>query len=65
MKALRQGAFVDTMSRFPLLAKILMTLMPSPIEKLMQDTKIHENHTIELIERSTLRFLLGIIRELN
>ena len=51
-KALRQGALVDTMNRFPVLAKILIAVMPSRIEKLTQDTRKHENHTIELIERS-------------
>ena len=45
------------MNRFPVLANILMAVMPSRIEKLTQDTKKHENHTIELIERSALLFL--------
>ena len=52
--ALRQGALADTMSRFPLFAKALTILMPSLIEKLTKDTKTHEAHTIDLIDRSAL-----------
>lgn len=50
-KALRQGALADTLSRFPVFAKIMMAVMPGQIEKLMRDTKIHEAHSIDLIKR--------------
>lgn len=49
--ALRQGAVADTMARFPLLAKILKILMPGTIDKLTQDTKVHEAHTLDLVEK--------------
>ena len=53
------------MNRFPVLAKIFMAVMPSRMEKLTQDTRKHESHTIELIERSTLLVLdLGSFKEL-
>ena len=41
----------DTMNRFPLLAKVSMVLMRGQIERLTQDTKLHEAHTINLIKR--------------
>lgn len=50
-KALRQGALADTMNRFPWVASIFKLLMPNFIEKLNQDTKAHEAHTLNLIER--------------
>ncbi|KAK4210840.1 cytochrome P450 [Rhypophila decipiens] len=50
-KALRKGALADTMSRFPWMAQIFMWLMPGAIRKMTEDTKIHENHTMALIER--------------
>ncbi|KAI0407176.1 cytochrome P450 [Xylaria palmicola] len=50
-KALRQGALADTMSRFPLVATVFKLLMPGSINKLMEDTKIHEDHTMALIEK--------------
>ena len=53
-KALRQGALADTMSRFPVFAKIMMAVMPGQIDKLVRDTKIHEAHSIDLIKRFAL-----------
>lgn len=49
--ALKQGALADTMTRFPMLAQIFKFLMPKAIEKLVKDTRMHETHTIELVER--------------
>lgn len=49
-KALRQGALADTMSRFPWIASVFKFLMPKFIENLNRDTKVHEAHTLELIE---------------
>ena len=50
-KALRQGALADTMNRFPWAAAIMKWAVPSVIEKLSQDTRIHEAHTLDLIDR--------------
>lgn len=63
------------MNRFPMVATILKTLMPGAIEKLVADTKTHEAHTIELIERSVIEVplvecdesdeLIGFARRVN
>ncbi|KAL9123064.1 MAG: hypothetical protein Q9187_000391 [Circinaria calcarea] len=50
-KALRQGALADTFNRFPIIAKLFKAIMPRTIENLIRDTKIHERHTLDLIQR--------------
>jgi hypothetical protein len=50
-KALRQGALADTMNRFPLFARIFKVIMPKAIDALIRDTRIHEAHTMALIDR--------------
>ncbi|KAI0195873.1 cytochrome P450 [Astrocystis sublimbata] len=49
MKALRQGAMADTMSRFPSLAWLFKTLAPQRIEEFSRDTREHEAYTMALI----------------
>lgn len=49
--ALRQGALADTFSRFPALAWLFKKFMPNKIEKLVQDTRSHEAHTMNLIQK--------------
>ncbi|KAI6084939.1 benzoate 4-monooxygenase cytochrome P450 [Hypoxylon rubiginosum] len=49
--ALKQGALADTMKRFPLLAEVIKRLMPGKIEKLVQETKVHESYSLNLIKK--------------
>ena len=50
-KALRKGALADSFNRFPFLAWVFKTLFSGAIDALVRDTRIHESHTIALIER--------------
>lgn len=49
------------MNRFPLLAKLFMAMMPGLIEKLVHDTRIHEAHTIDLIERFAILYRVELV----
>ncbi|KAI0179448.1 benzoate 4-monooxygenase cytochrome P450 [Hypoxylon sp. FL1284] len=49
--ALMQGALADAMKRFPLVAEVFKRLVPGKIEKLIQDTKIHEGYSLNLIKK--------------
>ncbi|KAK7178809.1 cytochrome P450 [Paraphaeosphaeria sporulosa] len=67
--AMTQGALADCFKRFPTLAKIVLTLFPGAIKKAIEDTKINERYSIELvrkrIERETNRkdFLTRILEQ--
>ena len=49
--ALRQSALADTMHRFPTFGSVVRTVAPGWLQKLSRDTKIHEGHTLALIDR--------------
>ena len=49
--AMMQGALVDSFSRFPLVAKLVLTLFGKQIDRIIADTKINERYSIELVER--------------
>jgi cytochrome P450 len=49
-KALRQIALLDTMRRFPWLSKAIMLFMSSTIQKLLDDNRIHEEYTMQVIK---------------
>ena len=51
INALRQGALADTFNRFPLFASVFKVCMPNAINKLIQDTRTHEAHTMRLIKK--------------
>ena len=53
--AMTQGALADCFKRFPLVAKLAMTLAPGTIQKAIADTKINERYSIDLIQRRILR----------
>jgi cytochrome P450 len=50
-KALRQIAVLDTIRRFPWLGKVVITIMSGPIQKLLEDNRLHEEHCLTMIER--------------
>ena len=54
-KALRKGALADTFKRFPLVAKIFLTLMPGTLRRTIAETKIFEQKCIDLIEERATR----------
>lgn len=49
--AMMQGALADCFKRFPLLAKIAINVMPGTIQKLIEDTKKNERHSIDLVQK--------------
>lgn len=49
--AMMQGALADCFKRFPSLAKIVMTVMPGTIQKIIADTKLNENYSIDLTKK--------------
>ena len=49
--AMTQGALADCLKRFPLFAKFVMTCMSGPIKRIIADTKINEEYSIELVKR--------------
>ena len=53
--AMTQGALADCFQRFPLLAKLAMTVAPGPIQKAIADTKINERYAIDLVRKRIAR----------
>ena len=49
--AMMQGAVADCFKRFPTIAKITLTFFESHIKRIIADTKINEEYSIELVER--------------
>ena len=49
--AMMQGAIADCFTRFPMVAKLVMTLFGSHIKRIIADTKINEGYSIDLVER--------------
>ncbi|KAI3316790.1 benzoate 4-monooxygenase cytochrome P450 [Xylariaceae sp. AK1471] len=53
--ALKQGALVDVLKRFPTVGKILAVLLHYQIKRLTTDTRSNEDLAIELVERRISR----------
>ncbi|MCJ1470908.1 hypothetical protein MMC07_009556, partial [Pseudocyphellaria aurata] len=53
--AMMQGAVADSFKRFPTIAKIALTFFGGHIRRIIQDTKINEQLSIELVERRVRR----------
>ncbi|KAL8824955.1 MAG: hypothetical protein Q9191_004703 [Dirinaria sp. TL-2023a] len=53
--ALTQGALADCFKRFPSIAKAVMAVMPGTIERIIADTKINEEYSINLIRKRIAR----------
>ncbi len=49
--AMMQGAIADCFKRFPTMAKIILTFFGSHIKRIIADTKINEQYSIELVEK--------------
>lgn len=47
--AMMQGAVNDCFKCFPTLARIIMTLIPRTIQKIITDTKTNERYSIDLV----------------
>lgn len=53
--AMTQGALADCFRRFPLIAKMVMTMAPGTVQNAIADTKINEQYSIELVRRRIAR----------
>ena len=49
--AMMQGAIADCFKRFPTMAKIVLRFFGGHIRRIIADTKINEQYSIELVER--------------
>ena len=49
--AMMKGALADCATRFPAIAKIALTLFKTQINRLIADTKINEEYSIELVKK--------------
>lgn len=49
--AMMQGALADCFKRFPLVAKVVMALVPGTIKQLVADTKANEQYSIDLVQK--------------
>lgn len=49
--AMMQGALADCSKRFSSSATVVMTVMPGAIQKLITDTKINEEYSIDLVKK--------------
>ena len=49
--AMMKGAIADTAMRFPIPAKIAMTLFAPIIDRIVKDTKVNEEYAIELVKK--------------
>ena len=50
-----QGALADAFKRFPMVGATLKTLMAGTIRRLVADTKLNEQHSLDLIEKRVVR----------
>lgn len=53
--AMMQGALADCATRFPAIAQIVFTLFKSHINRLIADTKINEEFSVELVKKRVNR----------
>ena len=53
--AMTQGALADCFKRFPLVAKLVMTLAPGAIQKAVADTKTNEQYSVDLTHKRIMR----------
>lgn len=49
--AMSQGALADAFGRFPAISAVIQRLFPGMIDKIIQDTRKHEAHTMDLVGR--------------
>lgn len=49
--AMMQGAVADCFKRFPMIARLILTFFGSYIRRIIADTKINEEYSIDLVER--------------
>ncbi|KAL8699838.1 MAG: hypothetical protein Q9201_005770 [Fulgogasparrea decipioides] len=49
--AMMQGALADCATRFPTVAKIALTFSKGYIDRIIKDTKLNEEYSIELVQR--------------
>ncbi|KAI4730515.1 putative P450 monooxygenase [Aureobasidium sp. EXF-10728] len=49
--SMKQGALADSLGRYPKIAAIIKKLFPAMIDKILQDTRKHEAHTMDLVKR--------------
>ncbi|KAG9527480.1 benzoate 4-monooxygenase cytochrome P450, partial [Aureobasidium melanogenum] len=67
--SMKQGALGDSLGRYPTIAALVKRLFPGIIDKILQDTRKHEAHTINLVRRRLKKdsdrpdFLTRIIEE--
>ena len=46
-----QGALADCFKRFPIIAMMVLNLFPGPIKKAIEDTRLNERYSIELVRK--------------
>ncbi|KAL8923515.1 MAG: hypothetical protein Q9172_003088 [Xanthocarpia lactea] len=51
LKSMGQSSLADTLTRFPLLARLLMRLHPNWLKALAEGSARHESYTLDLIEK--------------
>ena len=51
LSSMGQSSLSDTLTRFPLLAKVYMRLNPGWLKGLVEGSLKHENHTIEMVNK--------------
>ncbi|KAL9624077.1 MAG: hypothetical protein Q9160_001599 [Pyrenula sp. 1 TL-2023] len=49
--AMMQGALADTFFRFPLMARFVLYFFSGPIKRIIADTKINEQYSIDLVKK--------------
>ncbi|KAH0035830.1 benzoate 4-monooxygenase cytochrome P450, partial [Aureobasidium melanogenum] len=67
--SMKKGALGDSLGRYPTIAALVKRLFPGIIDKILQDTRKHEAHTMNLVRRRLKKdsdrpdFLTRIIEE--
>ena len=51
LSALNKGALVDTLIRFPVIAWVVMRVLPGAIDRSIKDTKKNEEYAIKLTKK--------------
>jgi cytochrome P450 len=63
--SMRQGGLADSLGRFPAIAAVVKRLFPRFINKILEDTRKHEAHTMSLVRRySTPALCLAHVYEI-
>lgn len=53
--AMMKGALADCATRFPTVAKLVFTVFSGRINRLILDTKVNEEYSVQLVERRVSR----------